>query len=74
MEASFEIDKIIKCTICDTLFFPSGGDDVLIRLSLIIQIIKEVMIFYFCFYHQLCVKWLCIDTGNSSVHIGQTQS
>ena len=42
MEASFEIDKIIKCAICDTLFFPSGGDDVLIRLSLIIQIIKEV--------------------------------
>ena len=28
-----------------------------------------IMIFYFCFYHQLWVKWLCIDIGNSSGHI-----
>ena len=33
-----------------------------------------IMIFYFCFYHQLWVKWLCIDIGNSSGHIGQTHS
>ena len=33
-----------------------------------------IMIFYLCFYHQLWVKWLCIDTGNSSGHIGQTHS
>ena len=30
------------------------------------------MIFYFCFYHQLWVKWLCIDIRNSSGRIGQT--
>ena len=42
MEVSFEVDKIIKCAICDTLLFPLGGDDMLIRLSLIIQIIKDV--------------------------------
>ena len=30
-----------------------------------------IMVFYFCFY-QLWVKWLCIDIGKSSGHIGQT--
>ena len=52
MEVSFEEDKIIKCAICDTLFFPIGGDDVLIRLSLIIQIIKDVNLICISF----CVK------------------
>ena len=33
MEVSFEVDKIIKCAIYNTVFFPSGDDDVLIRLS-----------------------------------------
>ena len=42
MEVSFEVDKIIKCAIYNTVFFPSGGDDVLMRLSLIKQIIKDV--------------------------------
>ena len=44
MEVSFEIDKIIKCAIYNTVFFPSGGgvDDMLIRLSLIKQIIQDV--------------------------------
>ena len=44
MEVSFEVDKIIKCAIYNTVFFPSGGgvDDVLVRLSLIKQIIKDV--------------------------------
>ena len=44
MEVSFEVDKIIKCAIYNTVFFPSGGgvDDVLVRLSLITQIIKDV--------------------------------
>ena len=44
MEVSVEVDKIIKCTIYNTVFFPSGGsvDDVLVRLSLIKQIIKDV--------------------------------
>ena len=42
MEVSVEVDKIIKCAIYNTVFFPSGGDDVLMRLSLIKQIIKDV--------------------------------
>ena len=42
MEVSFEVDKIIKCAIYNTVFFPSGGDDVLMRLSIIKQIIKDV--------------------------------
>ena len=42
MEVSFDIDKIIKCAIYNTVFFPSGGDDVLMRLLLIKQIIKNV--------------------------------
>ena len=33
-----------------------------------------IMIFYLCFYHQSWVKWVCIDIGNSSVHIRQTHS
>ena len=43
MEVSVEVDKISKCAIYNTVFFPSGGgvDDVLVRLSLIKQIIKE---------------------------------
>ena len=49
MEVSFEVDKIIKCAICDTLLFPLGGDDMLIRLSLIIQIIKDVNLMYISF-------------------------
>ena len=32
------------------------------------------MIFFLCFYHKLCVKWVCIDIGSSSGHIGQTHS
>ena len=32
------------------------------------------MIFYLCFYHQLWVEWVCIHNGNSSGHIGQTNS
>ena len=42
MEVSFEVDKIIKCAIYNTTFFILGGDDVLMRLSLIKQIIKDV--------------------------------
>ena len=43
MEVSFEVDKIIrKCAIYNTVFFPPGGDDMLMRLSLIKQIIKDV--------------------------------
>ena len=33
-----------------------------------------IMIFYLCFYHQWKVKWVCIDIGNSSGHIGRTNS
>ena len=44
MKVSVEVGKIIKCAIYNTVFFPSGGgvDDVLVRLSLIKQIIKDV--------------------------------
>ena len=42
MEVSFEVDKIIKCAIYNPVFFPSGDDDVLMRLLLINQIIKDV--------------------------------
>ena len=44
MEVSVEVGKIIKCALYNTVFFPSGGgvDDVLVRLSLIKQIIKDV--------------------------------
>ena len=51
MEVSVEVDKIIKCAIYSTVFLPSGGgvDDVLMRLSLIKQIIKDVHLMYFLF-------------------------
>ena len=42
MEVPSEADKIIKCAIYNTVFFPSGGDDVLMRLSLIRHIINNV--------------------------------
>ena len=43
MEVSADADKIIKCAVYNTAFFSSGGgdDDVLVRLSLNIQIIKD---------------------------------
>ena len=46
MEVSVEVDKIIKCVIYNTVFSPSGGDvdDVLVRLSLIKQMIKDVIL------------------------------
>ena len=48
MEVSVEVDKIIKCAIYSTVFLPSGGgvDDVLVRLSLIKQIIKDVSLLW----------------------------
>ena len=51
MEVSVEVDKISKCAIYNTVFFPSGGavDDLLVRLSLIKQIIKDVNLMYFSF-------------------------
>ena len=42
MEVSADVHKIVKCVIYSTVFFPSGGDDVLMRLLLIKQIIKDV--------------------------------
>ena len=44
MEVFVEVDKIIKCGTYKTVFFPSGGgdDDVLVRLSLIKRIIKDI--------------------------------
>ena len=52
MEVSFEVDKVINCAINNTVFFPSGGDNMLMRLSLIKQIIKYVSLI--CI--SLCVK------------------
>ena len=51
MEVSAEVDKIIKCAIYNTVFFPSGRgvDDVLVRLSLIKQIIKDENLMRFSF-------------------------
>ena len=44
MGVSVEVHKIIKFTICNTIFFTSGGgnDEVLVTLSLIEQVIKDV--------------------------------
>ena len=46
MEVSVEVDKIIKCAIYNTVFFPSGEgvDDMLVRLWLVKQIIKDVIL------------------------------
>ena len=49
MKVSFEVDKILKCAIYNTAFFPSGGDDVLMRLLLIKQIIKGVKLIWISF-------------------------
>ena len=44
MEVSVEVQKYVKCAIYSTAFFLSGGgvDGVLVRLSLIEKIIKDV--------------------------------
>ena len=51
MEVSYEIDKIIKCAIYNTIFFPSGGggDAMLMRLALIKQIIQDVNLMFISF-------------------------
>ena len=44
MEGSVEVHKVIICAICSTVFFfTSGGgvDDMLVRLSLVEEIIKN---------------------------------
>ena len=43
-------------------------------MDISIQRLLKIKSFYLRFYHQLWVKWLCIDIGNSSGHIGQTHS
>ena len=48
MEFSFEVDETIKCAIYNAVFFPSGGDDMLMRFPLIKQIIKDV--------HLMCIS------------------
>ena len=54
MEVSVEVRKIINCTIYSTAFFTSGEgvDDVLVRLSLIEQIVKDTNLISISF----CVK------------------
>ena len=51
MEVSAEVRKIIKCAIYSIVFFPSGGgvDDVLVRLILIKEIIKDVTLMCIAF-------------------------
>ena len=51
MEVSVEVHKIIKCVIYSIVFFPSGGGfhDMLVRLSLIEQIIKDINLMYILF-------------------------
>ena len=53
MEVSFQVDKIVKCATYNTVFFYSGGDDVLIRLSIFKQIIKDVNL--------MCIAFSVID-------------
>ena len=70
MEVSFQIDKIIKCAIYNTVFFPSGGgvDDVLVRLALIEQIIRDVnlMCISFSVKHPQIFRESCISLSNMS--------
>ena len=51
MEVSVEVGKIIRCAIYNAVFSPSGGavDDVLVRLSLIKQVMKDVNLMCFSF-------------------------
>ena len=51
MEVSVEVHKIIKCAIYSIIFFTSGGgvDDMLVRLPLIKQIIKDVTLMCIAF-------------------------
>ena len=49
MEVSVEVDKTVKCAIYNTVFSPLGWGigDVLLRLSLIKQIIEDVSLMCF---------------------------
>ena len=68
MEVSFEVDKMIKCAIYNTVFFPSGGNDMLMRLSLIKQIIKDVnfMCIPFSVKHAQIFRELWVSLSNMS--------
>ena len=56
MEVSVEVHKIIKFILYTVLFFTSGGgaDDVLVRLSLIKQIIKDT--------NMMCISFTLIPS------------
>ena len=51
MDVSLELQKVIICTIYSTVFFTSGGgvDDMLIRLSLVEELIKDANLMYISF-------------------------
>ena len=51
MEVSAEVRKVIKFAIYSIVLFPSGGgvDDVLVRLSLIKQIVKDITLMRIAF-------------------------
>ena len=54
----------------NTIHLKNDGSYILVPLIFWILI----MTFNLCFYFQLWVKWVCINIGNSSAHIGQTHS
>ena len=51
MEVSAEVRKVIKFAIYSIVLFPSGGgvDDVLVRLPLIKQIVKDITLMRIAF-------------------------
>ena len=59
MEVSVKVHKIIICTIYSTVFFTSGGSvndmDMLVRLSLIEEIIKDANLMWISFSVKLLV-------------------
>ena len=62
MEVSVEVDKTVKCAIYNTVFSPLGWGigDVLLRLSLIKQIIEDVSLMCLSFsvkHAQIIWEW-----------------
>ena len=63
-------NNLTKTEIHSSRHLKSNGPH--IKVALIFWVL--LVIFYLCFYQQLCVKWVCTDIENSSGHIGQTHS
>ena len=74
MEVSVEVHKTNKCSIYSTVFFfTSGGgvDEVLVRLTLVKQIIKDdsLMCISFSVKHPHTFQELCMSWSNMSRNI-----